>query len=82
MLQIDGYKVFMTKGDTGILSLTIYDKKGELYRPNSNDVCLLTMKKYASQSSKELLTERMLDLKLCQKTLQILYAVNMYMIFK
>ena len=51
MLQIDGYKVFMTKGDTGILSLTIYDKKGELYRPNSNDVCLLTMKKYASQSS-------------------------------
>ena len=51
MLQIDGYKVFMTKGDTGILSLTIYDKKGEKYRPNFNDLCLLTIKKCTSQSS-------------------------------
>ena len=51
MLQINGYKIFMTKGDTGILSLTIYDKKGEKYIPSFYDVCLLTIKKYTSQSS-------------------------------
>ena len=50
MLQIDGYKIFMTKGDTGILSLTIYDKKGEKYTPSFYDVCLLTIKKCTSQS--------------------------------
>ena len=51
MLQIDGYKIFMTKGDTGILSLTIYDKKGEKYIPSFYDVCLLTIKKHTSQSA-------------------------------
>lgn len=51
MLQIDGYKIFMTKGDTVVFNLTIYDKNGEMYTPNFNDVCLLTVKKYASQLS-------------------------------
>ena len=51
MLQIDEYKICMTKGDTGILSLTIYDKKGEKYIPSFYDECLLTIKKYTSQSA-------------------------------
>ena len=51
MVNITDKNIFMTNGDTAILSLTIYDKKGEKYRPNFNDVCLLTIKKYTSQSS-------------------------------
>lgn len=51
MLQIDGYKIFMTKGDTALLSLTVYDKKGEIYTPNYDDECFLTVKKYSSQTS-------------------------------
>ena len=51
MVNITDRNIFMTKGDTVKLSLTIYDKKGEKYRPNFNDVCLLTIKKYTSQSS-------------------------------
>ena len=51
MVNITDKNIFMTKGDTAILSLTIYDKKGEKYIPNYNDVCLLTIKKYTSQSA-------------------------------
>lgn len=51
MVNITNKNIFMTKGDTVKLSLTIYDKKGEKYTPNYNDVCLLTIKKYTSQSS-------------------------------
>ena len=51
MVNITDKNIFMTKGDTAKLSLTIYDKKGEKYIPSFYDVCLLTIKKYTSQSS-------------------------------
>lgn len=51
MVNITDKNIFMTKGDTVRLSLTIYDKKGEKYIPSFYDVCLLTIKKYASQSA-------------------------------
>ena len=51
MVNITDKNIFMTKGDTVRLSLTIYDKKGEKYIPSFYDVCLLTIKKYTSQSS-------------------------------
>lgn len=50
MVNITDKNIFMTKGDTAILSLTIYDKKGEKYIPSFYDVCLLTIKKCTSQS--------------------------------
>ena len=51
MVNITDKNIFMTKGDTVKLSLTIRDKKGEKYIPSFYDVCLLTIKKYTSQSS-------------------------------
>ena len=51
MVNITDKNIFMTKGDTVKLSLTIYDKKGEKYIPSFYDVCLLTIKKYTSQSA-------------------------------
>lgn len=51
MVNITDKNIFMTKGDTVKLSLTIYDKKGEKYIPSFYDVCLLTIKKYTSQST-------------------------------
>ena len=51
MVNITDKNIFMTKGDTVKLSLTIYDKKGKKYIPSFYDVCLLTIKKYTSQSA-------------------------------
>jgi hypothetical protein len=40
----DENNIYLTRGDSATLELTIYDDEGEIYTPTENDVIVLTIK--------------------------------------
>lgn len=41
---IDNNSIYLTRGDSATLELTVYDDEGKIYTPTENDVIVLTIK--------------------------------------
>ena len=57
---IDGTTIWMTRGDTVRIELSLYDSLGQPYEPEEGDVIYFTVKK--SYKDKEFLFQREVDL--------------------
>lgn len=44
MLKIEGNNIFLTRGDSATIDLTIYDEEGNIYTPKPNDVIVFSVK--------------------------------------
>lgn len=44
MLKIEGNNIFLTRGDSAIIDLVIYDEEGNVYTPKANDVIVFSVK--------------------------------------
>lgn len=44
MLKIEGNNIFLTRGDSAVIDLTIYDEEGNIYTPKQNDVIVFSVK--------------------------------------
>lgn len=44
MLKIEGNNIFLTRGDSAVIDLTIYDEQGNIYTPKQNDVIVFSVK--------------------------------------
>lgn len=44
MLKIEGNNIFLTRGDSAIIDLTIYDEDGNIYTPSESDVVVFSVK--------------------------------------
>lgn len=44
MLKIEGNNIFLTRGDSATIDLTIYDEEGNTYTPKPNDVIVFSVK--------------------------------------
>lgn len=45
MVTVSGNNIYMTRGDTATLNLTITNEDGSIYTPSDTDVILFTVKK-------------------------------------
>lgn len=44
MLKIEGNNIFITRGDSAVIDLTIYDEEGNIYAPKQSDVVVFSVK--------------------------------------
>ena len=44
MLKIEENNIFITRGDSAIIDLTIYDEDGNIYTPKESDVVVFSVK--------------------------------------
>lgn len=44
MLKIEDNNIFLTRGDSATIDLTIYDEDGNIYTPKQNDVIVFSVK--------------------------------------
>lgn len=44
MLKIEGSNIFITRGDSAVIDLTIYDEEGNIYTPRESDVVVFSVK--------------------------------------
>lgn len=66
MVTISGNNIYMTRGDTATLDLTITNEDGSIYTPGDTDVILFTVKKSTADCD-VVLQKRALDGKITIK---------------
>lgn len=64
MFTVNNNRIFLTRGDTAELSLSLVDGNGNVYEPTEGDTIYFRLKKYATSTASEVLISKTADLNL------------------
>ena len=62
MFEIDDNRIFLTRGDTCVIGITLTNMDGTAYEPKPDDVIIFRMKRNATKAPTEMLIEKEADI--------------------